>query len=125
MSDNTPQIVETVKSLETESISDPCVVFSHVSKEYPSNSSKKGLRRSKVKAVHDVSFVARKGESIGLLGQNGSGKSTLLRMVAGRSSPPAALCASAPSQRCLESQRPSCRTCRARKTSVWDAWRWA
>ncbi|MTE11064.1 ABC transporter ATP-binding protein [Corynebacterium aurimucosum] len=87
MSDNTPQPVEAANPLETESISDPCVVFSHVSKEYPSNSSKKGLRRSKVKAVHDVSFVARKGESIGLLGQNGSGKSTLLRMVAGAEQP--------------------------------------
>ena len=76
-----------VRTLQAESVSDPCVVFSNVSKEYPSNSSKKRLRRSKVKAVRDASFVARKGESIGLLGQNGSGKSTLLRMVAGAEQP--------------------------------------
>jgi teichoic acid transport system ATP-binding protein len=36
-----------------------------------------------VKAVRGVSFVARHGESIGVIGHNGSGKSTLLRAIAG------------------------------------------
>ncbi|GII99319.1 teichoic acid transport system ATP-binding protein [Sediminihabitans luteus] len=36
-----------------------------------------------VKAIKGVSFVARHGESIGIVGINGSGKSTLLRAVAG------------------------------------------
>ncbi|GMA25097.1 teichoic acid ABC transporter ATP-binding protein [Luteimicrobium album] len=38
---------------------------------------------SEVKAVKGISFVARHGESIGIVGINGSGKSTLLRAVAG------------------------------------------
>ena len=38
---------------------------------------------SHVHAVRGVSFVARDGESVGLIGMNGAGKSTLLRAVAG------------------------------------------
>ncbi|MPZ94503.1 MAG: ATP-binding cassette domain-containing protein [Propionibacteriales bacterium] len=38
---------------------------------------------TEVKAIRGVSFVARHGEAIGIVGRNGSGKSTLLRAVAG------------------------------------------
>ena len=36
-----------------------------------------------VPAVKDVSFMARRGESIGIIGHNGAGKATLLRALAG------------------------------------------
>jgi teichoic acid transport system ATP-binding protein len=38
---------------------------------------------SEVHAVRGVSFVARQGESIAIIGRNGAGKSTLLRALAG------------------------------------------
>ena len=40
-----------------------------------------------VDALKGVSFVARAGESIGILGRNGAGKSTLLRVIAGLETP--------------------------------------
>lgn len=40
-----------------------------------------------VRALSGVSFVARSGESIGIIGPNGSGKSTLLRVIAGLETP--------------------------------------
>ncbi|WP_277209342.1 ABC transporter ATP-binding protein [Isoptericola croceus] len=40
-----------------------------------------------VRALSGISFVARSGEQVGIVGQNGSGKSTLLRIIAGLENP--------------------------------------
>lgn len=47
------------------------------------NRAPKGSAVTQVPAIQGVSFTARHGESIGIVGINGSGKSTLLRAIAG------------------------------------------
>jgi len=44
---------------------------------------KRGERQNKLRAVNDVSFHIREGETYALVGESGSGKSTIARIVAG------------------------------------------
>ena len=68
------------------------VSFSHVTKEYKLYKTDrqrfKGLFSSRIpfkinKAVDDLSFEVRQGDSLALIGRNGAGKSTILKMVTG------------------------------------------
>jgi teichoic acid transport system ATP-binding protein len=87
-------------------IGEPTVLVNHLSVHYRVPSSERGSadgsgsgpslanrlgwsRTVVVKALKDVTFVARAGESIGVVGHNGSGKSTLLRVIAGLETPTA------------------------------------
>lgn len=75
---------------------EPAISVSHVSKAYPLFDSPWHRLRHlltgrqparEFKALSDVSFEVRKGESVGIIGRNGSGKSTLLQIIAGTLTP--------------------------------------
>lgn len=107
MSDSIPETVpdEVPKKGIVVPVGDPTVVVHKVSVHYRVPTSLRSLERPSsrsrafarlgwsrtvtVKAVNDVTFVARSGESIGVVGHNGSGKSTLLRVIAGLETPTA------------------------------------
>ena len=73
----------------------PAVVVKGVGKDYvlvgaSANDGRSFWRQKRSKtvdALRKISFVAEKGESIGIIGRNGSGKSTLLRIIGGSESP--------------------------------------
>ena len=44
---------------------------------------KKHRYSKEIRALDDVSFSVRKGETVGIIGTNGSGKSTILKIITG------------------------------------------
>ncbi len=75
------------------SLSDPSVVVRELEKTYLVTKTGNEIsllpkkKRREVRALRGISFVARSGESIGILGRNGSGKTTLLNLIAGNEKP--------------------------------------
>jgi len=73
-----------------EKMSKNVIIFDHVIKVYKLYKNDKrrflGIFLKKIKykenkAVNDVSFTVKKGESVALLGKNGAGKSTIMKMI--------------------------------------------
>jgi oligopeptide/dipeptide ABC transporter ATP-binding protein len=69
-------------------VTPPLIEVRNVRKHFPLGTDQLFSRPSGVvKAVDDVSFVIRRGESLGLVGESGCGKSTIGRLVLGLHSP--------------------------------------
>ena len=70
--------VKTVKSLSSRDI---LLEVKKLKKHFPLRKTVFGKVKSWVKAVDDVSFTIRKGETLGLVGESGCGKTTLGRVI--------------------------------------------
>jgi len=59
----------------------PLLAVSNVSKDYPGRRTSLFQKPTPIRAVDDVSFTLRSGQSVALVGRSGCGKSTLARMI--------------------------------------------
>jgi oligopeptide/dipeptide ABC transporter ATP-binding protein len=67
---------------------DPILVINHLVKDFPVSKGAVLHRKSgTVKAVSDVSFTVREGETFGLVGESGCGKTTIGRLIVGLEKP--------------------------------------
>lgn len=75
---------ETVKAAEHDSVpvsEQDLLVVKHLKKYYPVHKGLFGRDKQFVKAVDDISFSVRRGETFGLVGESGCGKSTTGRSI--------------------------------------------
>lgn len=69
------------KTVKPLSLKDILLEVKNLKKHFPLKKTLFGKVQSWVKAVDDVSFVIRKGETLGLVGESGCGKTTLGRVI--------------------------------------------
>ncbi|MCQ9368748.1 ABC transporter ATP-binding protein [Brevibacterium sp. 91QC2O2] len=81
--EETPSSDSGTQPPSSRQVSDDIVLeVENVIKDY-SVSSKKHFRKQSHRALNDVSFTLRNGETLGIVGESGSGKSTLSRAIVG------------------------------------------
>ena len=70
------------RSFDARTIQDHNILeVSHVSKLYPIYSGFLRREKGKLKALNDVTFTIREGETVGLVGESGCGKTTLAKSI--------------------------------------------
>ena len=77
----TPDKKEEVKAVKNLSSKDTLLEVRHLKKYFPLKKSFFGQVKTYIQAVDDVSFVLKKGETLGLVGESGCGKTTLGRVI--------------------------------------------
>ncbi len=79
---NTENVADSERSATGDGADKVLLEVRNLSKEFPVGTGGFLLRRKRtIKAVQDVSFTIRRGETLGLVGESGSGKTTLGRCV--------------------------------------------
>lgn len=79
MSDATTQVASAQQRTDTARTETPLVSVRHLKEYFPVNTG--WFRTTPLKAVDDVSFDIRRGETLGLVGESGCGKTTVGRTI--------------------------------------------
>ena len=79
--EHSTKVKQSVKQIKNLSSKDVLLEIKNLKKYFPLKKTFFGKTLSYVRAVDDVSFTVRKGETLGLVGESGCGKTTLGRVI--------------------------------------------